>query len=227
MDREAVREYVERAQSVIDTSPQMDEANTKAAILRNFLELLGWEIPTNTQLEYSVKAFGQTYKVDYALVLDGVPVAFLEAKGVDTSLTVDHDEQLSSYMTNENVTYGILTNGTQYRFFQRRVDASNVDVQKAADVKLEALRSRVSILNAYEADTIQSGESGTILRRINELREQRDHDPLEIEVVDHLPAEDGDRISSTRIIKGEIDEHGNLTPDREGRGKHPPESMDR
>jgi hypothetical protein len=173
MDREAVREYVERAQSVIDTSPQMDEANTKAAILRNFLELLGWEIPTNTQLEYSVKAFGQTYKVDYALVLDGVPVAFLEAKGVDTSLTVDHDEQLSSYMTNENVTYGILTNGTQYRFFQRRVDASNVDVQKAADVKLEALRSRVSILNAYEADTIQSGESGTILRRINELREAR------------------------------------------------------
>lgn len=173
MDREAVREYVERAQSVIDTSPQMDEANTKAAILRNFLELLGWEIPTNTQLEYSVKAFGQTYKVDYALVLDGVPVAFLEAKGVDTSLTVDHDEQLSSYMTNENVTYGILTNGTQYRFFQRRVDASNVDVQKVADVKLEALRSRVSILKAYEADTIQSGESGTILRRINELRETR------------------------------------------------------
>ncbi|SEH36915.1 hypothetical protein SAMN05192561_10198 [Halopenitus malekzadehii] len=44
----------------------MDEANTKAAVLRDFLELLDWQIPQNTQLEYSVEAFGQTYKVDYA-----------------------------------------------------------------------------------------------------------------------------------------------------------------
>ncbi|MFC4549621.1 MULTISPECIES: phosphopantetheine adenylyltransferase [Halorussus] len=54
--------------------------------------------------------------------------------------------------------------------------------------------------------------------RINEIREERGHDPLRIEVVDHVEAEDGDIISSTRIVNGEIDEHGNLTPDREGRG---------
>ncbi len=53
--------------------------------------------------------------------------------------------------------------------------------------------------------------------RINELREEAGHEPLDIEVVDHLPAEDGDIISSTRIVRGEIDEHGNLTPDAEGR----------
>ncbi|WP_418282646.1 phosphopantetheine adenylyltransferase [Halorubrum sp. DTA98] len=55
-------------------------------------------------------------------------------------------------------------------------------------------------------------------RRINEIRDARGHDPLEIVVVDHVPAADGERISSTRIVTGEIDEHGNLTPDREGRG---------
>jgi pantetheine-phosphate adenylyltransferase len=55
-------------------------------------------------------------------------------------------------------------------------------------------------------------------RRINELRIERGVDPLEIEVVEHVPAEDGERISSTRIVRGEIDEHGNLTPGREGRG---------
>ncbi|NHX36225.1 MULTISPECIES: phosphopantetheine adenylyltransferase [Halolamina] len=60
--------------------------------------------------------------------------------------------------------------------------------------------------------------------RINEIREQRGHDPLRIEVVDHVPAEDGERISSTRIVTGEIDRHGNRTPERDGRGKFPPES---
>jgi pantetheine-phosphate adenylyltransferase len=54
-------------------------------------------------------------------------------------------------------------------------------------------------------------------QRINEIREQRGHDPLEIIVVDHVEAEDGDIISSTRIVEGEIDEHGDLTPERDGR----------
>ena len=56
--------------------------------------------------------------------------------------------------------------------------------------------------------------------RINDIREERGHDPLELEVVDHVHAEDGDIISSTRIVKGEIDEHGTVTPEREGR-PHP------
>jgi len=50
MDERAVKEYVERAKSVIQDSPQMGEATTKAAVLRNFLELLGREIPANTDV---------------------------------------------------------------------------------------------------------------------------------------------------------------------------------
>lgn len=60
-------------------------------------------------------------------------------------------------------------------------------------------------------ETVATGE------RINELRDEMGRGSLRIEVVDHVPAEDGDRISSTRIVKGEIDRHGNLTPKREGR----------
>lgn len=52
--------------------------------------------------------------------------------------------------------------------------------------------------------------------RINQRRREQGYDPLEIVVVDHLRAEDGGVVSSTRIIRGEIDEHGNLTPEREG-----------
>jgi pantetheine-phosphate adenylyltransferase len=69
---------------------------------------------------------------------------------------------------------------------------------------------------------IVSPETETGGRRINEIRRERGQDPLDIEVVDHVYAEDGDIISSTRIVSGEIDEHGNLTPDRDGRSAHRP-----
>ena len=60
-------------------------------------------------------------------------------------------------------------------------------------------------------ETVEGG------RRINDIREERDHAPLDIEVVEHVRAEDGGIISSTRIVNGEIDTDGNVTPDREGR----------
>jgi pantetheine-phosphate adenylyltransferase len=52
--------------------------------------------------------------------------------------------------------------------------------------------------------------------RINELRAADGTDPLDIHVVPHLRADDGGIISSTRIVRGEIDEQGRLTPGREG-----------
>lgn len=173
MDEEVVREYVEQARSIIDDSPQMDEANTKAAVLRDFLDLLGWMIPTNTQLEYSVKAFGKTYKVDYALVLEGAPVAFLEAKGVDTALTDEHREQLAAYLKNEDVNLGILTNGEEYEFFRRQVVEGNVNVDLLATVRLQNLPDSVPLLRAFTKGAIQNDEWVKILNRINELKETR------------------------------------------------------
>jgi pantetheine-phosphate adenylyltransferase len=64
---------------------------------------------------------------------------------------------------------------------------------------------------------VASPETVEGAHRVNEKRETKGLDPLEIEVVDHRYAEDGEVISSTRIVEGEIDEHGNLTPAREGR----------
>jgi pantetheine-phosphate adenylyltransferase len=66
---------------------------------------------------------------------------------------------------------------------------------------------------------VVSPETETGGQRINEIRRDRGYDPLDIEVVDHVYAEDGEIISSTRIVTGEIDEHGNLTPDRDGRDR--------
>jgi pantetheine-phosphate adenylyltransferase len=66
---------------------------------------------------------------------------------------------------------------------------------------------------------VVSPETETGGKRINEIRRERGHDPLEIEVVSHVHADDGDIISSTRIVRGEIDEHGTLTPESDGRSQ--------
>lgn len=174
MDDDAVAEYVTDARSTIEAAPQMDEANTKVAVLQHFLSLLDWKIPENTQLEYSVRAFGRTYKVDYALVLEGTPVAFLEAKGLDTPLNADHEEQLSSYMSNKNVNYGILTNAEEYRFFQRRVSDSEVSVKRVGTADLDALAERSALLEAYTKGDIESGAGREKLERINQLREAQE-----------------------------------------------------
>jgi hypothetical protein len=171
MDSASIKEYVESAQSDIEDSPQMGEATTKASLLNEFIELLGWEIPSNTNLEYSVKAFGSTYRVDYALVLDGRPVAFLEAKGLDTPLTPDFREKFEDYLRGENVNWGILTNGQEYEFYQRRVLNSKVSVDLIEQTTLDQLPSKNKIIEAYRPETIRDEESEVIIEHIRELRE--------------------------------------------------------
>jgi pantetheine-phosphate adenylyltransferase len=46
--------------------------------------------------------------------------------------------------------------------------------------------------------------------KINRLRVRAGRRPIDIVRVDYVLAEDGEPISSTRIVRGEIDEHGNL-----------------
>jgi pantetheine-phosphate adenylyltransferase len=74
----------------------------------------------------------------------------------------------------------------------------------------------IAVEPQYDA-LIVSPETKPGGEKINEIREERGLEPLDVVVVDHMLAEDGDIISSTRIVRGEIDEHGNLTPERDGR----------
>ena len=166
MDQSAVQSYVESAGSTISDNPQMDEATTKAAVLREFLQLLGWQIPQTTELEYAVEAFNKTYKVDYAFVPESRALAFIEAKGVDTNLTEQYRNQLKDYLKNEGAELGILTNGKEYEVY--RVDGATP--MQSASASLEELPDRVKMLEACEAPSIREQESAAILREIEELR---------------------------------------------------------
>ncbi len=90
------------------------------------------------------------------------------------------------------------------------------------DYEIRELEDPTGIATEPQFDVlVVSPETETGGKRINEIRREEGREPLDIEVVDHVYAEDGEVISSTRIVRGEIDEEGNLTPEREGR---PPKS---
>ena len=107
-------------------------------------------------------------------------------------------------------------------FEERKADLEAVLVEFAdeydREFEVRDLEAPTGIATEPQFDVlVVSPETTDGAERINEIREQRGLDPLRVEVVPHVEAEDGDIISSTRIVRGEIDEHGNLTPEREGR----------
>ncbi|MXR51351.1 pantetheine-phosphate adenylyltransferase [Halovenus sp. WSH3] len=109
------------------------------------------------------------------------------------------------------------------RSFDRRRRALEAELREFAaeygrEYTVRKLTEPTGIATEPQFDVlVVSPETKTGGKRINEIRRDRGHDPLELEVVDHVYAEDGEIISSTRIVNGEIDEHGNLTPERDGR----------
>ncbi len=57
---------------------------------------------------------------------------------------------------------------------------------------------------------VVSPETYSMADKINQLRKERGLKPIKVVRVDYVLAEDGKPISSTRIVEGEIDSHGNL-----------------
>ena len=107
-------------------------------------------------------------------------------------------------------------------FEERKADleAELSDIAPSYDRNFEVRRlekpTGIAVEPQYEALVVTPETKGGG-ERINQIRRDRDLDPLRIVVVDRLLADDGEIISSTRIVNGEIDEHGTVTPDRTGR----------
>jgi predicted transport protein len=96
----------------------LSEASTKVTFIQPLLEDLGWTVtdPDEVLLEYPV--FDGTL-LDYALLLDGKPVLYLEAKALRQSLTdPKFIAQTVNYANNDGVRWCVLTNGLVYRIYK-------------------------------------------------------------------------------------------------------------
>ncbi|AGB37783.1 type I restriction enzyme HsdR N-terminal domain-containing protein [Natronococcus occultus] len=172
MDEADLREYIERSQSLLEDSPQMGEENTKVKIIQPLIELLGWEVySSEVDLEYPMQIGQGSARADYALQVEGAPVVFIEAKGSDSSLSDTDRSQLSSYMRQKGVDWGLLTNGKRFEVLKRRSDSDRPEEVSLGKFDLGELDENWSVVRLLSKDLVQSGEADTIAQRI-EARKQ-------------------------------------------------------
>lgn len=96
------------------------EEATKQVSIRPFIEALGYDTSVLSEVtpEYIADARSSGgERVDYAIKQGGIPIILIESKSANTNFTENHWRQLHNYFNAEDVRFGILTNGLEYRFF--------------------------------------------------------------------------------------------------------------
>ena len=117
-------------------------------------------------------------------------------------------------LTSDGLARRIRPDGRPIRTFDKRktelaAELRGIATEYDREFIIRKLHSPLGIADIPKFDVlVVSPETEGAARRINELREGRGIPPLEVVVVDHVLAEDNEIISSTRILRGEIDGHG-------------------
>jgi hypothetical protein len=102
---------------------EMNEQNTKRALIDPVLCALGWEVGNLEEVSQEYKRKPQDKPVDYALFLLRTPKLFVEAK----ALRQDLDDrkwtsQIMGYAAVAGVKWTVITNGDEYRIYNACVD---------------------------------------------------------------------------------------------------------
>lgn len=168
MDRDDIDEYVQRCQQLIESSPQMDEENTKVKLIQPFLELLGWNLySTEVALEYTIPMASGSTHVDYALLIGESPAMFVEAKPVRSPLTNSEVRQLQSYMRQElDVDCGILTNGKSFEVLTKNHYQNGGEEISVVQFDLNDLSENPDVLELLSKESIRSGKFGEIAEQV-------------------------------------------------------------
>ncbi|WP_049991184.1 phosphopantetheine adenylyltransferase [Natrinema salifodinae] len=87
--------------------------------------------------------------------------------------------------------------------------------ERGRDVEIRTLETEYGIATDEPSidGLVVSPETAPELEAINERRRERGFDPITGIVAPYVLADDGERISSTRIVTGEIDAHGRVLAD--------------
>ena len=116
-------EIIAKLKDIDHAQLEENEEMTKRSLIEPFIhKILGWDStnPNDVSMELDAdsKVGGKTRKVDYALLIDGEPAIFIEAKALGKlNQSKDYGQLCSYYQSNTNVKCAILTDGFTYWFY--------------------------------------------------------------------------------------------------------------
>lgn len=172
LSRDVVEDFVEQKSRILEENPDLNEEEVKAAVLNDFIGLLGWEIPRDGRMEYQ---FGEHNRnvVDYAFFLEGSSKLFIEAKSPGTPLE-NHRGQITEYLALDSVDLGVLTDGRTYEIYRTHIDEEGtVARQQVASLKLDEFPDKLSILQSLTKEEVTSGSYRDHFQHVVDLREAR------------------------------------------------------
>lgn len=171
-----VKKQAEKVKAVKDNI-QTEEATKTSLIMPFFQQVLGYDIfdPTEFCPEYNADVgIKKGEKVDYAILVNGLPVILVEAKSCHEPLD-NHASQLFRYFgTTVNAKIGILTNGIVYKFFSDLDNQNVMDMRPFLEVNLLNLKdSAVANLQKFHKEQFnidKISSTADVLRYSSEIK---------------------------------------------------------
>lgn len=99
-------------------SRQLNEENTKAALVEPILRALGWDVEDLDEVQREYKRRPRDKPVDYALLVRRIPRLFIEVKALGHNLEDRRwANQIMGYASVAGVEWVLLTNGDEYQLY--------------------------------------------------------------------------------------------------------------
>lgn len=140
---EELKTFSQRANQLAE-GIQTEEA-TKMSMIVPFFQILGYDVfnPAEFCPEYTADVgIKKGEKVDYAILLDGIPQILIECKWCGQQLG-KHDSQLFRYFGTSSAKFAILTNGLEYRFYTDLDEANKMDLTPFLTIDIQSLKEPV------------------------------------------------------------------------------------
>ncbi len=164
MDTEALSRLAGQVQSWVAQDPLMKEANVKLRVVQPLLALLEWDVSRgDVEMEWQVQMGTKAVAVDYSLMVDRKPVAFVEAKGFESNLKKEEEQQVISYGKVDEVRWCVLTNGKRLRIYDAS-EAKDPEDCLVAEIDLSTLGSHLEEIRLLSKSSIMSQETETAVR---------------------------------------------------------------
>jgi hypothetical protein len=205
MDEDA-RSYIKRSKSVLESSSKIGERDVERIFVEPLITLLGWDDILDVRTQFPVKIGTTTYHADYTLSIDDEPQVLIEAKSNTKNLNSNHGEQLTSYMRQIGVDWGLLTNGERYQIFLLQSGMRSSDAAILSEVDVNELESELETIKILSKSRIQSGESYDQAEKLNTKKQaiediQNNRDNITSYISNYLVEQSDDSLSH------EINEH--------------------